>query len=79
MYDVWAAFDDTATPYLLGSTVGGFVCPFGGMPTPADVREAREEAISYAMYRLIRERFRVSPGARNTLAHINALLDFPRP
>ena len=74
MYDVWAAFDDTATPYLLGSTVGGFACPFGSMPTPADVREAREEAISYAMYRLIRERFRVSPGARNTLAHINALL-----
>ena len=75
MYDAWAAFDDTATPYLLGRTVGGFACSFGGMRTPADGREAREEAISYAMYRIIRERFRVSPGARKTLANINALLD----
>ena len=75
MYDAWAAFDDTATPYLLGRTVGGFACSFGGMRTPADVREAREKAISYAMYRIIRERFRVSPGARKTLASINALLD----
>ena len=74
MYDAWAAFDDTATPYLLGRTVGGFACSFGGMRTPANVREAREQAISYAMYRIIRERFRVSPGARKTLANINALL-----
>ena len=74
MYDAWAAFDDTATPYLLGRTVGGFACPFFGMPAAADVREAREEAIGYAMYRIIRERFRVSPGARKTLARINALL-----
>ena len=74
MYDAWAAFDDTAAPYLLGRTVGGYPCPFAGMPTPADVREAREEAIGYAMYRIIRERFRVSPGARKTLARINTLL-----
>ena len=74
MYDAWAAFDDTAAPYLLGRTVGGYRCPFAGMSTPAAARKAREEAISYAMYRIIRERFRVSPGARNTLARINALL-----
>ena len=74
MYDAWAAFDDTAAPYLLGRTVGGFACPFSEVDPPADVREAREEAISYAVYRIIRERFRVSPGARETLARINALL-----
>ena len=74
MYDAWAAFDDTATPYLLGGVVSGFACAFDGMDAPANVRDAREEAISYAMYRIIRERFRVSPGARKTLARINALL-----
>jgi len=74
MYDAWAAFDDTAAPYLLGRTVGGFACPFSEVDPPADVRAAREEAISYATYRIIRERFRVSPGARKTLARINALL-----
>ena len=70
MYDAWAAFDDTATPYLLGSTVGGFACPFDGMDTPADVRAAREEAIGYAMYRIIRERVPGFAGsAQDTCLH----------
>ena len=75
MYDAWAAFDGAAEPYLLGKTVGGHSCSFDGMAVPADLQGAREEAISHAMYRIIRERFRVSPGARESLARINALLD----
>ena len=29
-YDAWAAYDNLATPFLLGKTVGAFNCPFSG-------------------------------------------------
>ncbi len=74
MYDAWAAYDDTTETYILGKTVGEFTCPFKGLKVPRNIHRAREEAISYAMYRLIRERFRLSPGARLSLARIDALL-----
>src|SRR5262245_27775714 len=63
MYDAWAAYDQVADTYLLGRTVGGFTCPFNGISRPADVHAAREEAISYAMHRLLTHRFQNSPGA----------------
>ena len=53
MYDAWAAYDETSEAYLLGKTVGDYTCPFTEVSIPADVQEAREEAISYAMYRLV--------------------------
>lgn len=60
-YDAWAAYDTLgATPYLLGHRVGGFTCPFVGVPCPVDIQAARDEAISYAEYRLLSERFRVN-------------------
>lgn len=62
MYDAWAAYDSVAAPYLLGDTVAGYYCPFNGISTPANVKAAREEAISYAMFRLIKYRFRNAPG-----------------
>ncbi len=65
MYDAWAVYDQQATPFLLGKTVGGFTCPFSPMPLPAlpySIQIAREEAISYAAYRLIKYRFREAPG-----------------
>src|SRR5262249_10247494 len=52
VYDAWAAYDGEATPYLLGKTVGGFHCAFSGIPAPADTLAAREQAISYAAYRV---------------------------
>jgi hypothetical protein len=63
MYDIWAAYDDTATPFLLGRTVGGFHVYFEDFPAPTDIKAAREEAISYGMYRLLSHRFAQSPGA----------------
>ncbi|MEM6319222.1 MAG: DUF6851 domain-containing protein [Bacteroidota bacterium] len=63
MYDIWAAYDDRAEPFFLGKTVDGFTCPFDGVPRSTDVQAAREEAISYAMYKLLRHRFRNSPRA----------------
>jgi hypothetical protein len=75
MYDAWAAYDETAEPYLLGKTVGSFTCSFTGVPTPADVAAAREEAISYAAYRLQSQRFQDSPGTDASLASFDSLLN----
>ena len=62
MYDAWAAFDDVNETYLLGKTVGNYTCPFSGIPTPDNIEEARIEAMSYAVYRLIHHRFQDAPG-----------------
>jgi hypothetical protein len=66
MYDAWAAFDDTASTWLLGKTQNGYSCAF---QQPVFVRgghAGREEAISYAAYRLIRHRFLGSPDEDDT-------------
>ena len=62
MYDAWAAYDPAARPFLLGHTVGGYTCAFDGFSAPSDVEQARQEAISYAAYRLLSHRFQASPG-----------------
>ncbi len=67
MYDTWAVYDNAATTYLLGKTVDGYTCSFNGVPTPADVELAREEALSYAAYRIMKHRFSGSPGAFITI------------
>ncbi len=63
MYDAWAVFDSIADPYFLGQTVDTFNCPFNGFTTSEDLDSARQEAISYAVLRLIIHRFANSPGA----------------
>jgi hypothetical protein len=62
MYDAWAAYDDTASTWLLGRAQNGYSCDFSLRNTPRDVHLAREQAISYAAYRIIRHRFANSPG-----------------
>ncbi len=74
MYDAWAAYDPTAETYLLGKTVSGFTCPFNGISAPADVHAAREEAISFAAYRLLSHRFENSPGAMESRAQFDSLM-----
>jgi len=63
MYDAWAAYDDTASTWLLGKTQAGFSCEFDSPRYPRDVQPERERAVSYAAYRIVRHRFRNSPGA----------------
>ena len=75
MYDAWAAYSDTAETYLLGNEIAGFECTLDGLEMPADIHTAREEAISYAAYRLIRYRFRVSPSVLNTEDAADELLE----
>lgn len=75
MFDAWAAYSDDASPYLLGNTVEGFSCDLDAFPEPDDIHRAREEAISYAAYRLISYRFRLSPGVLETEDAADAQLD----
>ncbi len=61
MYDAWAAYDPAAVGYL-----------FREKHPAADVAAAQREAISYAAYRLLRERYAYSKSASNTLAALDA-------
>ncbi|WP_208103851.1 FG-GAP-like repeat-containing protein [Flagellimonas ochracea] len=73
MYDAWAIFEDKAETVFLGKTFGGYSCEFEGIVEPADVEDASEEIMSYAMYRLLNHRFAESPGATATLQITNNL------
>jgi hypothetical protein len=61
MYDGWAVYDDDASTVLLGQTLGTFDCPYQGMPIPEVIEDAQNEAISYAMYRFLTERYQDAP------------------
>ena len=75
LYDAWAVYGDgPEQTYLLGKTVAGFTCSFSGVPRPDDVEAARREAMSYAAARLLRFRFRPSPGWTLSFSKINRLM-----
>ncbi len=61
MYDAWAAYDNVPVGYV-----------YRGKHTAADVVAARREAISYAAYRMLKERFALSLNAGTTLAALDA-------
>ncbi len=62
MYDAWAAYDSVASTVFLGKTFNGFYCPYNGIDQPSDLEAARNKAISFAAYRMIRNRYINSPG-----------------
>jgi hypothetical protein len=72
MFDAWAAYQETSTPYLLGRTVDGFNCELSEFQRPNDIPGARAQAISHAAYRLIVHRFAAAPGAVDILAAADA-------
>jgi len=75
MYDAWSSMDETSETFLLGKTVGEYFCPFEGFSPTEPIEEAREKAISYAVYRLILHRFAESPGFDDEiLPSVNALM-----
>ncbi len=75
MYDAWVVYNEVGDTYFLGKTVHGFTCPFSGTPRPADPKAAQEEAISFAMYRLLLHRFANSPGRAVLFSRIDFLMD----
>ncbi len=74
MYDAWAVFDATAAPYILGKTASAFSCPFEGFRPREGMTRARDEAISYAAYRLLTHRFQHSPGAVDSQSRFDSLM-----
>jgi hypothetical protein len=63
MYDAWAAYDATAVGYVINEKIS---------PLPSDIETARREAISYAAYRILRNRFASGAGSATTLAALDA-------
>ncbi len=61
MYDAWAAYDPAATGYL-----------FREKHTSANLAAARNQAISHAAYRILKERYALSRSAATTLAALDA-------
>ena len=63
MYDAWAAYDSVAVGYL-----------FREKHTAGDIAAARREAISYAAYRILRERYALSLNGATSVAALDAQL-----
>ncbi len=78
MYDAWAAYDAVAKTYLIGKTVGGVYYPYTGitLPAPASIETYRNTAISYAVYRVLVDRYTngYNPNAIISLARFNNLM-----
>ncbi len=64
MWDAWAAYDPTASGYIDKEKV-----------TASDVTAARNEAISYAAYRVLTERYIKAVGADKSLSEFDDLVD----
>lgn len=64
MWDAWAAYDTNAVGYLVREK-----------HTATDVAAARREAISYAAYRILHHRYRLSVSAATTQATLTARLN----
>ena len=74
MYDVWAVFDPFADTFFLGKTVGDYTCAFTGFISSENVSEARNKAISYAVYRIILHRFENAPRNEEIIESVNGLM-----
>ena len=64
MWDAWAAYDTTASGYVFKERIHA-----------ADVPAARNEAISYAAYRVLTARFIKAVGADKSLSEFDDLMD----
>ena len=65
MWDAWAVMDATACPAFLGQDLGGYVADFDAFTPATTIEAARDEAIAFGMYRLLRHRFANAPQASN--------------
>jgi len=63
MWDAWAAYDDRSPGYLVDESASA-----------SDVASARDEAISYAAYRVLEHRYLTAAGASDSLPEFDALM-----
>jgi len=75
LYDAWAILDYNARPYLIGNTVNQFSSILNEFTPDEDRLEAQKKAMSYAAYRLLRHRFKFSPGSKNSLSLFNLIME----
>ena len=75
MYDTWVVYGRNGSTYFLGNQHRAYYFPFEEIAPPENVKAAVEEAISYYCYRMIRFRFRNSPGWEETYQRIDDLMD----
>ena len=75
IYDIWAVFNNKASTFLLGKTVGNYRCNFDGFYIGQSIDEDRKTAMSYAVYRIMLHRFSNSPGIEEIYLSINNLMD----
>ena len=66
MWDAWAVYDPVADGVLVTEKIE---------LDPLEIQAAREEAISFAAYRVLKGRFAESPGADQSLPAFDALMD----
>ncbi len=64
MYDAWSAYDGTSSQYLHHESANA-----------ADIEAARDEAISYAAYNVLKYRFQQGPGAATSQAAFDLQMD----
>ena len=74
LYDAWAIYDPTASPYFIGNDINGYRCSWGQVSPVTNIQAAQETAMSYAAYRLLRHRFQESPGAAESLQQFLELM-----
>ncbi|MEN9340593.1 MAG: hypothetical protein RIQ62_1905 [Bacteroidota bacterium] len=74
MYDAWAAYDSVASPYLLGHIIHNTYYPFTGITPPSNIDSARNKAISFAAYRVLKNRYALSPNGYTTFAKLDSTL-----
>ena len=75
MYDAWAFYGGEAETYFLGKTVNGFTCIARDIHPVYNIQEAQAQAMSYAMYRLIRHRFQNAPEVDLIYEDIDSFMD----
>ncbi|MFT4568008.1 MAG: hypothetical protein ACI9FN_002976, partial [Saprospiraceae bacterium] len=78
MYDAWALYEEENTPYFIGDTVNGYYFGFEGIEIPAedaDIKLAQEEAMTYAVYRLMFHRFLFAPGFLEIEEMLNEMME----
>jgi hypothetical protein len=74
MYDIWATYTGKGDTYFLGKEVGGYNFELKEFTSNHDLEASIHEAISYAMYRLLRQRFQNSPNSFQLLVAHNQMM-----